>query len=515
MLPSFRFQRLVPVTVLIILCFFLLRSRLRESPESVPGVLEGATGKPPYKAADAQPKSPPPSPPTTHDTKTEDAAAPSKAKPASVPCEPEIERFRAFGLSTEFLYHRRCVRPKHTPNAPRESVTKLQHPLIEEGTHIDLGVCTGGDDLPPCSPITLTVPPKPLPKKYPHLLFGISTMYKRLEESLPAFSEWLASSDSPMVAVVVDAEPENEPPKDFKAMEALYLKAGIKLKCVKTRNSTLSVDQNHFTVIEDLAEAATAETKWIGLLDDDTFFPSLYNLDQELVKYDHEKSVWLGALSEDLEAIRNWGVMAFGGAGVFLSVPLAKELTPRIPDCINNARRNTGDAILRDCVFDETHTKLTTVTGLYQHDLRGDISGFYESGVRPISLHHWKSWYQAPVDKMSRVGKVCGDCFLQRWQFGDDTLFANGFSITQYAELEGGLDSLDLERMETTWPSSRNDFDWSLGPLRQRLPDGKKKSYFLVESQMSDTDELHQFYVFKGQKDALEKDELVEIVWQS
>lgn len=511
MLPSLRFQRLVPVAVLVLVCFFLLSSRLRETPDPALGALDGAISRT-EGASDAhsQAQTPaPPSTPTTPETKSDDVVA----KPAPSQCASEIERLRAFGVSSQFVYYRRCVKPKHTSDAPRDVVSKIQKPLLEKGAHINLDTCTH-DDLPPCSPLTLAVPPKNPTKKYPHLLFGISTMYKRLEESLPAFETWLGGSESPMVAVVVDAEPENEAPKDFKAIEAMYLKAGIKLTCVKPRNSTLSVDQNHFTVIEDLVEAATPGIKWIGLLDDDTFFPSLYNLDQELAKYDYKKSVWLGALSEDLEAIRNWGVMAFGGAGVFLSVPLARELTPRIPDCINNARRNTGDAILRDCIFDETHTKLTTVTGLYQHDLRGDVSGFYESGVRPLSLHHWKSWYHAPVDKMASVVNVCGDCFLQRWRFGDDTLFANGYSITQYSAIEGGLDNLDLERTETTWVTSRNDFDWSLGPLRERLADGKKKSYLLVDIKQTDTN-LTQFYVFKGKKENQEIDELVEIIWES
>lgn len=157
-----------------------------------------------------------------------------------------------------------------------------------------------------------------------------------------------------------------------------------------------------------------------------------------------------------------------------------------------------------------TATKLTIVPGLYQHDLYGDLAGFYESGVLPLSVHHWRSWYKEPVPKMAAITKLCGDCFLQRWQFGSDTLLSNGFSVTQYHR---GLDKYDLTQMEGTWSHPGREFDFSLGPLRPALGEHDKKSYRLKDAAWGENGELHQIYVYKGDFFKDEMDEVLELVW--
>lgn len=504
MLVSFRSQRLLSLAAFLVfgvLLLFLKAPRFRTSPFHYPFQTDTAGSLFPV-------------------------LAPGKVG-AATGCDPDIAHLSSLGLSEEILYTRRCIKPvfdgAHASN--RNAVGEIQRPLIDTQVAVNLSSSCSheGIMLPPCAPIALRVPP-PYPKRaYPHLIFGISTTYDRLRESLPVFSHWLSASDALLVAVVVDADDDGETKsktrRDLQALERLYQGSGMRLRCAKTRNSSLTVDQNHFTVIVDMLEAATPQTKWLGLLDDDTFFPSLYNMDRALSVHNAEESTWLGALSEDLEAIRNWGIMAFGGAGVFLSVPLARELAPHVDDCLVSARRSTGDAILRDCIFSRTHTKLTTVEGLHQHDLMGDVAGFYESGPRPLlSVHHWKSWYREPVDRMAAVADVCGDCFLQRWRFGADTLLANGYSVTRYAD---GLDGIDLSRTEVTWvsPDGTNDnFAWSLGPFRDRVPDGHKKTYKVLDAirtpgGASRGGGLRQLYAYRGNQELGEKDEVVELVW--
>ncbi|EJT71137.1 hypothetical protein GGTG_10397 [Gaeumannomyces tritici R3-111a-1] len=484
MLASFRFQRLLPLAALFVFgaLLFLNAPRFRASP--FPSPFQGVPGSLfPVLAAEQ-----------------DDAGG----------CDPRVARLSSLGLSEEILYTRRCIEPVFDPHVDRDAVVEIQQPLIDGQVAVNLSSCSH-NRLPPCVPLALRVPPPDPKLTYSHLIFGISTTYERLQESLPVFSHWLSASDALLVAVVVDADRQGEKPRDLQALERLYRGSDMRLRCVKTRNSSLTVDQNHFTVILDMLEAATPQTRWLGLLDDDTFFPSLYNMDQALAAHRADEPAWLGALSEDLEAVRNWGIMAFGGAGVFLSVPLAWELAPHVGGCVDSARRGTGDAILRDCVHGWTHAKLTTVPGLHQHDLMGDVAGFYESGPRPLSVHHWKSWYREPVDRMAAVAAVCGDCFLQRWRFGPDALLANGYSVTHYAD---GLAGVDLSRTEVTWisPNGDDNFAWSLGPFRDRVPDGRKKTYKVLDAE-GGPGGLRQVYVYRGNQELGERDEVLELVW--
>jgi len=432
-------------------------------------------------------------------------------------CAPEIEYvkktwFSGVDLTDNIFYSRRCVKPVFASEVDRDGITQVNDDLIRGKVAIDLKSCKGAR-LPPCEPLHLKVP-KPYPEeRYPHLLFGVSTKYERLNDSLDAFTYWLSGTGSRMIAVVNDAiSTDGKTSYNLTAMEELYEKHNISLTTVARKNESLTTAQNHFSIIEDLVEVVDAHTQWLVLIDDDTFFPSLYNVNEELHRHNPDRPVWLGAMTEDIDSIKHWGYMAYGGAGVFLSVPLARALVPHIPSCLASPRLPTGDGLLRDCIFNHTTTKLTQVPGLHQHDLQGDLAGFFESGVLPLSLHHWKSWYKEPVAAMAAVNRVCGDCFLQRFRFGRHTLLANGFSVAQYRR--NLLDHLDLTKMEGTWSQAGREFELSMGALRPALSEEDKRSYRLKGSRVDDDGTLHQVYVYTGDFLVEEPDEIFELVWE-
>jgi hypothetical protein len=436
-------------------------------------------------------------------------------------CAPDIDSLRRpeLDLTDSISYSRRCVKPIWG-NLDRDIVTNLSQPLVTYKTTVNLTSCTH-HDLPPCESLALNVPYPYPQKQYPHLIFGIASKYDRINESLPSIAHWLAGTGARLIGIVVDAEEEG---RNFNltSLELEYAAWNVtatftvpRMKKFITNNGdddnrAVPVEHHHFMLIRDLMEQATQYTRWLAILDDDTFFPSLYPLDEALAKYDHTKPAWLGALSDDFNHVKIWGFMAFGGAGVFMSMPLAQQIEPLLERCIIDATVNTGDGILRDCIFTHSRTRLTIVPGLYQHDLIGDVSGFFESGTRPLSLHHWKSWYREPILEQSTVGTLCGDCYLQRWQFGEDTLLANGYSITVYRDT---LESVDLDRLEGTWEHPGPEYDFSYGPLRPKLPVEIKKSYRLKDSEITPSGNLRQVYIYKTNDPASETDEVIDLIW--
>ncbi|KAH8904887.1 hypothetical protein BR93DRAFT_929160 [Coniochaeta sp. PMI_546] len=440
-------------------------------------------------------------------------------------CTAEIDFLRRFelALSDNIVYTRRCIKRMPSIDFDRSAVANISQPLITHTTTVNLTDCTVPSPVP-CDDLPLQVPfPYPA-QDYKHLVFGIASSYDRTRDSLPAFAHWLANTGALLVGIVVNAEDEIGGKKfshDLTALEREYAAAGVNATFIaptlkkhpKTGEPDGRTEHHHFMLIRDLLERSGPDTRWMGVLDDDTFFPSLYNLDQELKRYDHTKSLWLGALSDNFNSVKNWGYMAYGGAGAFLSLPLARELEPHLEQCIVETTVDTGDGILRDCVYAHSHTKLTLVPHMYQHDVHGDMSGFYESGVRPLSVHHWKSWYQEPIPEMAAVSSICGDCFLARWRFADDILFANGYSVTKYAP--GLLDSIDLDRMESTWDWPGHEYDFSFAPRRDALNSTLKKSYHLEDVVVSATGVFRQIYVHKGDWEKGEPDEVVELAWET
>lgn len=518
MLIPQRFHRVVPILVVAVICLFLLSSsRFRDAtiPTSLTSYKIPSNGNPaavaaaptavPGQAQAAPPKSQAPLPGESKNSPPPTGAL--RPPIADGQCSPDLETLKTLNLSEDIVYSRRCVIPKYTSDIDRDAVTKLTGPLITEKTSIDLSACEKIQTLP-CEILELPVSP-PYPKQtFEHFVFGVATYYDRMIEALPAFDHWLAGSGAPLVAVIVDHADH-----DLPALEFLFKQHNIDLKAVHGEPQ-LTIDQNHFITLRPTTEAIRPETRWVGILDDDTFFPSLYALSAKFSEFDHTKELWLGQLSEDFYSVRSWGFFAYGGAGAFLSVPLAKKLEPFQEQCLEEAVLPSGDGMLRDCVYYHSKTKLTLVPGLHQQDMRGDLSGFFEAGLKPLSLHHWKSWYEEPVPKIAQITRVCGDCFLQRYQFDDDTLFSNGYSIALYRK---GVEGLNLDWMEATWNQHGPEFDFSIGPLRPALKAHEKRSYRLKDTEWLEDGRFRQFYVYKADsKNTLGnegKDEVVELLW--
>ncbi|KAL9585283.1 MAG: hypothetical protein Q9212_001607 [Teloschistes hypoglaucus] len=169
--------------------------------------------------------------------------------------------------------------------------------------------------------------------------------------------------------------------------------------------------------------------------------------------------------------------MAFGGAGIFLSRALAETLNTHYEKCTAEMHPAAGgDERVMRCVYNHTDVKLSNLPALHQMDLGGDLSGVYENGHFPLSLHHWKTDnHEYPVDKMSRVSDICAECFLQRWRFDRDSnmVLVNGYSIAEYPG--GVVGEVDWDKAEETWESrtveeSVNEGVWhSLGMGRRRF----------------------------------------------
>ena len=436
-------------------------------------------------------------------------------------CIPELQTLKnpEYRLNPNINYVRRCIKPKFDDTITRQDrgdgryvdkVVNVSGNLITEKIPVNLESC---ETLKSISCDTLELPvQRPYPeKKFDHLLFSVATTYKRLRESLSTFEHWLSHTGAALIALVVDQPEAGKPLNlDFQALVQEYADAGIKMKIVMPHDPRHTVPQSHMMMIQDMLDYIDAEnttTQWLGVLDDDTFFPSLHALSDVLAQYDHTVPAYLGAISENLNQAAI-GLGAFGGAGIFLSVPLARQIAPFLESCLTE---RGGDMQIMECIHNNTPTRLQQVQGLQQQDFHGDPSGFFESGWRFISLHHFKSWYFAPVKEMAAVVDVCGDCFLQRYSFDDNTVLANGYSISIYPN---GYP--DLTRMEGTWDKAEENrrFQWSLGPLRPRMSPENKQQYRLVDAFRDANGALRQIFVRRGNPERHEVDEVIDFIWK-
>ena len=437
-------------------------------------------------------------------------------------CSRRIDWLDRKDRSSPFQYARRDIVVRQSSTAKRTLLTKVNEPLFPDLQQADLSA-DSSIQLEYCKePLVLDVPAySKKPVDASNIIFGIQTTMQRLDDTIEALVRWLPSTRAEGAKLFVIVKESEELEANEGAMKDLELKMRA-----QDLDVTLvppfagdSFSERYFSLVKIMYNHRNDQTQWISLIDDDTFFPSMHSLLETLAKHDPKEQHYIGSLSEDWWSVSVYGLMGFGGAGVFLSMALAEVIDDNYAKCKDESHTTAGDIRVKECIYAHSNVKLTNIPELHQVDFKGDKSGYYESGHLPLSLHHWKDWSTDGANyllaKMHLVSDICGDCFMQRWQFGEDTILSNGFSLAIYSK--GILETIDLDRMEGTWDpgnqvegSINHGFDHSLGPARRRLGADEKVQYMLLEAVATDGG-VRQTYLHDGKDGQL--DTVLELFW--
>ncbi|KAJ9211487.1 hypothetical protein DTO166G4_6908 [Paecilomyces variotii] len=413
-------------------------------------------------------------------------------------CNATTETIERYQLTRPVQFLRREIIASRSSSDLKFS-EPLDAPLFDYRSANLTAQLLGEQTLDACShPLTVPVPTPPAQVDASHIDFGVATTYDRLYESLDQFAHWAGNSNARIFALI-------EPHGGHHTMMNKAQSLGINLHIVE---SDIEYNARYFSLLRLLEENALEETEWSCIIDDDTFFLSMPALVKRLDQYDSSKPLYIGGLSESVAQIAVFGIMGFGGAGVFVSRPLLDQLSEVFAEC--QAMEGTGDKKISQCIYQHTSTKFIDDQGLRQLDLMDDASGFFEAGrEQPLSVHHWKSWYQADMIKLATISKICGDtCLLRQWRFSDDWILTNGYSIVKRSrEIAPGT-------MERTWTYHNGavleSYFHALGPLEDIDPG--KISYRMEDSIIEEDGRVRQFYIHR---DDVEGDRVIELVWRS
>jgi len=421
----------------------------------------------------------------------------------------DLEHLRKYANTSQFSYARRIIRTKLF-TGDRKDLTTVDEPLFPAPQILDKDTLSRAQ-LVSLPPLELAVSRSP--KVDTSILsFGIATSVSRLNEATPQLLHWLPHTGCPLHVI---APPADDTASTQFRMNELGLNTTIE-------TSSVEFPVAYFSLLKRLYDTRSPRTKWIVLIDDDTFITSLPSLVSHLsTTYDSSKEVVVGATSDNFDQIRVWGVQPFGGGGIFISVPLAARLTsPDIWDkCVNGMGHNQGDKILSSCLNEFTDIRPKFDDGLNQMDITGEndpAAGYLESGRRMLTLHHWRSWFHVDIPTAALVSKACGDQgVFQRWAFpAANQVLSNGFSIVEYPK---GLDTVNLASVEKTWDGDEQKFLHRIGPLRNPLGKEDKISYRLLDAEVVEGWFVRQIYARKavqqeGSGDN-EMDRILELIW--
>ncbi|KAG4418000.1 hypothetical protein IFR04_008894 [Cadophora malorum] len=352
--------------------------------------------------------------------------------------------------------------------------------------------------------------------------FGMASTVPRMQDSISGISHWLSHSQAQLHVLA---------PADHNAshVEAHMRKAYMN---VTIHANQLPFAKRYVSLVEKLYKERSANTRWLVLVDDDTFFPSLASLASHFTRtYDPTVPLIVGAISDDLRVIEIYGMAVSGGGGIFISIPLAEQLLEkRVWSKCLALPNNEGDELLDNCLNIFTQVRPTFDSSLHQMDIyNGEGSspeaGYLESGRKLLSIHHWKTWYDFNVSQGAAVAVATGDeGIFQRWLFEGDTVLSNGYSVVEYPRTGdyGGITEKELGEVEYTWNEGDPEELWRyvhmMGPLRPRKTSEKKRSARLVDAVEVSIHEgraLRQTYVEKSQINTVfrPRERVVELLW--
>ncbi|PGH02719.1 hypothetical protein GX51_04453 [Blastomyces parvus] len=427
-------------------------------------------------------------------------------------------------------YTRTYLRPNHLPPDTKfKSLETIDQQVLQPfrplGRAMRTPAMQADDPWPPCpNVIDVDVAADHDVEATSSILFGLATTVDRLHRLLPALLYSYGSSRASLLVLV---------PGDTKKIEeneAYFRNAGLD---ITLRKSPLPFTARYFGLVQAFSELLKSPDRpnntntitWVSFVDDDTYWLSLATVAKRLATYDHSQRVYIGTLSEASWQVDTFGSIAFGGAGVFVSLPLLDRLHGAYDTC-QSWGEQPGDQKLAQCIdkFGD-NTPLTIWDTLYQMDMKGAVDGIYESGRRIHSLHHWNSWYKKDVVAMSAVAAAAGrQSLLRRFRFDeyhttDATtgttmrsfwVLTNGYSLVKYTmNARLSRDAVDFTRTEKTWDEDQRGYEKRLGPLRPKAQPGIKKERWLLADAAVVGDNVHQSYV----NDEGGMHSVIELVW--
>ncbi|KGM91522.1 uncharacterized protein PADG_12380 [Paracoccidioides brasiliensis Pb18] len=426
-------------------------------------------------------------------------------------------------------YTRTYLRTHHlAPETQFESLETLHGRVLQPFRPMNRGMTVdpSSDEISqPCPPIVdVDVAADHDPSHTSKILFGLATTTDRLRHFLPSLLYSYGSTQASLLVLI----PSDT--KNLREQEAFFRNAGLD---ITLQTSPLEYTARYFSLVNAFTshiETHRPDTTWVSWVDDDTFFLSLPSLATNLSTLNTSKPIYLGSLSEASMQVDAWGHIGFGGAGIFVSVPLLEQLHEVYERC-QVWGSQPGDQKLAQCIETFSDANLTTWDSLYQVDIRGVVDGLFESGRRIDSLHHWESWYKKDVVKMSTVAVVAGGrSILRRWRFDEGIILdeetrtrsktfwvlTNGYSLVKYTLTDPKLsatDAVDFDKIEKTWDEEQG-FERRLGPLRPKEQAGVRKERWLLEDAIVIGGDVYQSYVRDGEEgNARDGHSVIELVW--
>ncbi|CAF1561281.1 unnamed protein product [Adineta ricciae] len=341
------------------------------------------------------------------------------------------------------------------------------------------------------------------------LVFGITTTVERLVHIIRSLRFWTRDIGIRCLITFHHTEIKNlETARKLFEMEQIPCLTDITFTRRYVERFFDLVNRTWSLLANKTNDSSNKEVKWLLIGDDDTLW-LIPNLLRTLNNYNYKKPTYLGDHSDHLESMQRFGrYYAYGGGGIAFSRPLAQNLAHNISFCDKYKELFGGDMMLGKCATEVMKVQLSRDVKFHQMDIRGDATGYFESGIQGlVSIHHMFSWWSPVpgwvsedkediVDRFYQAYRSTSFSYLKRyiwidWEYNETLVLTLGYSVTIYKQT---LTSEQITAVEATF---------CCVPLvrRSRTPITHRQTWYFAKSytkNRSSDNVLHHIYEYSA-----------------
>lgn len=291
------------------------------------------------------------------------------------------------------------------------------------------------------------------------LLVGISTSFARVTRDDDAiitdWTRWLTNGDGKSNGASLILTLRQADDRQVEIVKEKLEKAGI--DALVSGEEAEDSPTRYLDLIRQLTVRTSAkgfensaEKKYLGVLDDDTFFPDVGELLKRLQKYDANEEHYIGLPSERADWVADPDeTVTFGGGAVFFTPPAATKVS-QLP-CLGTGTNANGtsaeqenlrlgytsqwDHLLYDCISNYTQLTMHVLPSFYvpSDEAFGHYFFDYDLGIAPLALHRARNRHLLDPGKATAISPLLNpQTFLQRYRFSDDWVLVNGHTLSHY-----------------------------------------------------------------------------------
>ena len=201
----------------------------------------------------------------------------------------------------------------------------LEDALINDTVFLDRNVTGKEAELSTnvCPLHTIRIYPSLKPTRYTAstLVFGVTLSIDEISSSLQHWQYWARKSKMSFHILL----PNVEHHRVSEAKEMIRKSLGISVQ-VEAARDTDDPAKLTLMLVERMHKSSAPDKKWYIILSPTTFVTSVEDILLALEPYNSGQSLYLGGLSESATLREQWGIFAYGGAGIVLSRQLVKNL---------------------------------------------------------------------------------------------------------------------------------------------------------------------------------------------